>query len=239
MLAASRFEFRKRFLIVAALFAVSFWMYTWDHHNAAASLAEFLARKRGTSPRLYLRTIFDIAAAFTVLAALLRTWATAYLDPDVMIDRRFRTAHLVTDGPYRHVRNPLYLGNLLLALGLGAMTSRTGFFILVVGMTVFVYRLIFREEKELRTALGDVYGRYCAKVPRLLPSPWPRIPPAGGSPAWLDGLLGEAFLWVMAAALVVFCCTLNQFLFLVLLGCSFVVYVVCAAWLRYRPRRGR
>ncbi len=237
LFAASRFEFRKRFLIICAIFALSFWTYTFDHHNAGASLAEWLARRQGIAPRLYVRLIFDLAALLAVLAAALRTWATAYLDPNVMLDRRFRTSRLITGGPYRRMRNPLYLGNILLAIAFGIMASRTGCVILIVGMTLFVYRLALREEAELTANLGDVYRDYCARVPRLLPSLWPRIPAAGGAPDWLGGFLGEAFLWVMAAAIVSFAVTFNQRTYFVLLACSFVVYFIASMILRYRPSR--
>jgi protein-S-isoprenylcysteine O-methyltransferase Ste14 len=56
---------------------------------------------------------------------------------------------LVADGPYRHVRNPLYLGNVLQAFGIGLMASRLGFAFLTIANTIFMIRLILREEAGL------------------------------------------------------------------------------------------
>jgi len=78
-----------------------------------------------------------------------------------------KTEDLVADGPYRHTRNPLYLANILLAIGMGALMSRIGFVVAVLLMVVFSYRLILREETELRSNQGERYERYATAVPSL------------------------------------------------------------------------
>ena len=75
-----------------------------------------------------------------------------------MRDSKIHTERLLADGPYRYVRNPLYLGNIFMAAGMGLMASRSGFLILLLGMTVFVIRLILREEAELLRDQGDRTG---------------------------------------------------------------------------------
>ncbi|HTC90846.1 MAG TPA: hypothetical protein VK686_21225 [Bryobacteraceae bacterium] len=47
------------------------------------------------------------------------------------------------------MRNPLYFANVLMAIGMGALMSRIGFFIVVLAMLLFCYRLILREESAL------------------------------------------------------------------------------------------
>ena len=147
MFAASDFEFKFRFWIFGALFWLAFFTYAFDPQNAGAAIVESLARWRGvavTAADLHL--IYGLGALFCVAAAAVRTWGTAYLNSEVMVDSRLHTSRLVADGPYRYVRNPLYFGNILLAIGFGLMSSRIGFPILVLGMIFFDYRLILREE---------------------------------------------------------------------------------------------
>jgi hypothetical protein len=149
---------------------------------------------------------------------------------------RLQTSRLVADGPYRFVRNPLYLGNILIAVAMGLTASRSGLAVLVIGNTVFVYRLILREEAELEAKQGDGYRAYCAAVPRLVPALSPRLSAAGGVPDFWAGLLGELFFWAFTASLLVFAATLNQRLYYWVLGCAFLV---CALSMFAIKRRGK
>ena len=176
-MASSNFEFKYRFWIFGALFCVAFSSYSIDHQNTGAMLAEWIARLRGTTATtMDYHAIFAVAALFCIAAALVRTWGTAYLDPEVMVDMQMHSSRLVADGPYRYVRNPLYFGNILLAIGFGLMASRIGFAVLVLGMVAFDYRLILREEAGIAASQGDSFRAYCAAVPRLLPALCPKLP---------------------------------------------------------------
>ncbi len=113
--------------------------------------------------------IFGIAAGLVAATAMMCTWATAYLQSDVVQDPKLRTEAVVADGPYRYVRNPLYFANVLMALSMATLASRSGWLLIVVAMTIFQYRLIGREEAELLRRQGDRYRAYLDAVPRLFP----------------------------------------------------------------------
>ena len=235
---ASDFEFRHRFWIIAATYWVGFSLYAIDHKNSGHMLAQSLAHLRqATNSTLEHRLVFAAAALIAVLAAAIRTWGTSYLRPEVMASMRVQTSRLVADGPYRFVRNPLYLGNIMIAVAMGLMASQLGFAVLVIGNTLFVYRLILREEAELEAAQGDSYRAYCAAVPRLLPSLWPRVSAAGGVPDFWAGLLGELFFWAFTASLLVFAVTLNRKLYYWVLGGACLVYAISMYAIKRRGRR--
>jgi protein-S-isoprenylcysteine O-methyltransferase Ste14 len=235
MFAATDFEFKHRFWIFGAIFFVAFAAYNIDRQPAGVALTDWFARLRGvTANDADYRLTFGVAALLAVLDAAVRTWATAYLSADVMTAATVQTSRLVADGPYRYVRNPLYLGNVLLAIAFGMMASRIGCVILIVGMVTYVCRLILREEAGIVARQGDAYRAYCAAVPLLLPALRPKLPSAGGIPHWADGFLGEAFMWVLAASLVAFAVSLNQVVFFVVLVSSFVVYGICNAIIKRR-----
>jgi protein-S-isoprenylcysteine O-methyltransferase Ste14 len=132
------------------------------------------------------------AAFVLVLAALTRTWASSYLHAKVVYAAEIKTDSLVADGPYRRSRNPLYFANVLMAVGMGALMSRTGFFVAVVATVAFCYRLILREEAELQASLGEQYERYRDAVPRLWPSVRQRIASAGRRANWTEGFKAES-----------------------------------------------
>jgi len=237
MMPASDFEFKYRFWIFGALFWISFATYSVDHLNIVQSVVDPIAHRHGTpAPDWVYHAIFAAGALFCIACASIRTWGTAYLNAAVMVDKRLHTARLVADGPYRYVRNPLYFGNILLAIGFGFMASRMGFVILVLGMIVFDYRLILREEAGILASQGESYRAYCHTVPRLLPALRPKLPSAGATANWTDGFLGEAFMWVMAASVAAFAITLSLKIFWIVLASAFVVYAICYAVIRKRQQ---
>jgi len=79
---------------------------------------------------------------------------------------------LITTGPFAHVRNPLYLGNLLIYAGIGVMSYALWPWLVIVALAYFVvqYTLIVSlEEEHLASAFGDEYDRYRASVGRFVP----------------------------------------------------------------------
>jgi protein-S-isoprenylcysteine O-methyltransferase Ste14 len=77
---------------------------------------------------------------------------------------------LVVAGPYKCVRNPQYLGVILVTLGEALLSGRAILFgysiVLAIGYHLFVR---FYEEPTLRRTFGEEYVRYCAAVSRWLP----------------------------------------------------------------------
>jgi protein-S-isoprenylcysteine O-methyltransferase Ste14 len=228
---ATLFEFRHRWWIFAALFSVAFLAYSLDRVNSAEALAGWMSRHFSVSvtENTY-RIIFGLAALLQALAAFLRTWGTSYLRAEVMRDSHVHTEKLLADGPYRYVRNPLYLGNIIMAIAISVMASRLGFLILTVGMVIFTLRLLLREEAELARDQGESYLRYCAAVPRLLPSFRPRVPAAGNKAHWRQGFLAELMYWLMSVAIAAFAITLNIKVFWAIFAVA-----MASAWLYKRP----
>jgi protein-S-isoprenylcysteine O-methyltransferase Ste14 len=228
---ATGFEFRYRFWILALVFGLGFWAYALDPRNAGQALAG--------NGRLAAHGIFGFAAFLVGLAALLRTWGSAYLDSERVHDTALRTDGVVADGPYRHVRNPLYLGTLLLAVGMGLLASRLGFAVLVLGVLIVTLQLIGREEAELLATQGESYRSYLAAVPRLLPSLRSRVPAGGLRPRWGQALAGEIFSWLFFAGTAYFAATLNARSIPVISAVAVGVYAIMLIVLkRWRTSRG-
>ena len=83
----------------------------------------------------------------------------------------------VQDGPFRYVRNPIYLAGITLLLGVGLLYAPwravdSGLpLLLLIYFHVAVVRV---EEPELRRRFGSTYVEYCERVPRWLPLPTSR-----------------------------------------------------------------
>ncbi len=235
---ATEFEFRHRFWIISGTFCLGFSCYTWDHMNASVAVTRMiLGGLHSPLAGVWIRAILAAGVLLVTLAALVRSWAEAYLHSSVVHDSELHSDRLVADGPYRRVRNPLYLGNILLAVGMGPMASRTGFLFLVAATVPFVYRLILREEAGLLESQGESYRRYFETVPRLWPSLRPRVPAGGGRPNWVDGFIGETCLWGLAIGMAVFDVTLRLLHFWIIMGAGFAIYFLQAYWRKRRARR--
>ena len=217
---ATHWEFTKRALVFGLIFAVPFQLYLLDHQNSAAAFASWLGDKLRMNAEFVARLLFAFAALVMAAAALIRTWASAYLHANVVYAAEVKTESLVADGPYRWVRNPLYFANVLLAIGAGALMSRTGFFVAIAAMLLFCYRLILREEFELQASRGEQYERYRKAVPRLWPSLRPGIPSAGSRARWSEGFKAEFWCWGFPVAFVAFASSLSLKLYLVILAAS-------------------
>jgi protein-S-isoprenylcysteine O-methyltransferase Ste14 len=219
-LRATEFEFRNRLFIIVAIFGAGFWCYSLDSLNIATLFAQWLiwhsVEPSALSDQYVVQAILAFAAALAVLGALIRTWAAAYLRSKVVHDSQMHIEELVADGPYRYVRNPLYLGGMLFGVGFALTASRLGFLLIVSGLTLFYCRLIAREESLLRETQGESYGQFVAIVPRLIPSLDPRVAARGLAPRWGQAVIGEAFMWLLAVAVALLAITLNQRVFLII-----------------------
>ncbi len=234
---ASRFEFEQRFWIIGLIFWVGFSLSWVDHTNSAVALLHLFSpslnpdRGRGN---IMLRLIFGAGALLIFFAAAVRTCATAYLRTEIVHDARQHSETVIADGPYRYVRNPLYLANVLLAAGLGAMASRLGWLFMVLAMWLFMYRLILREEDGLLRSQGDSYRKYFRAVPRFWPSLRPRVGSGGAQPHWPQAFAGESLIWILGVAVLSFAITLNFLLSVAFFVLSFAVYFVAVRSLKKR-----
>lgn len=236
---ATDFEFRYRFGLIVLLHGVAFSFYYFDHVSFGAAVLHFFSSfsgGSGTVGRGGLQLILGLGAATVFAGALIRTWATAYMRADVVHDLSLHSQQLVADGPYRHTRNPLYLGALLMAIGLGVAADRFGWFFLVGAMILYLFRLIRREEAELRQSQGESYIEYCRKVPSFFPSLAPCVPSGGLRPRWGQALVSELFIWTYGLAGLTYALTLRAGPALILLGAGFLINALNVTAARRPPQ---
>ncbi|GEM_PF-611929 len=166
---SSPWEFRFRAFVSFIIYFVGFsagWAIDGMLGGAGVPTYVLLGRRWGGAG---IHAIAAIIAAFAVAGFLMRWWGSSYHQAGVVFGRRIETGTLTASGPYRYVRNPLYLGSMLQAVGISALGPPPATALILIAFTAFIYRLIFLEERQLRATQGDAYARYCAQVPRLVP----------------------------------------------------------------------
>jgi protein-S-isoprenylcysteine O-methyltransferase Ste14 len=114
--------------------------------------------------------IIGLIIAFTGEA--IRIWGVSWAGSETRTTGDVGGSFLVISGPFAHVRNPLYVGNILIYTGLGTMSFALFPYLQIIGLLFFYfqYKLIVQEEEDfLEKAYGVGYANYRQNVPRFFP----------------------------------------------------------------------
>jgi protein-S-isoprenylcysteine O-methyltransferase Ste14 len=197
---ASAIEFRLRMMIMIVIVFVGFWApwfgssTGWDFGRRISTL-EWLplevSRLGLTSFAVATPIVIVLGALVALVGAVLRVWGTAYLGYSTVHHGDMQAGAVMADGPYRYVRNPLYLGGWFMMLAISLLMPPSGALFSMVLLTIFFLRLILGEEAFLNKQLGQPYAEYLRSAPRLIPRLRSGLPPAGNKPHWLTALLTE------------------------------------------------
>jgi protein-S-isoprenylcysteine O-methyltransferase Ste14 len=108
---------------------------------------------------------------FVILGELLRFWGVSYAGSETRTTGNVGASYLITKGPFAYVRNPLYLGNMLMYFGFGLMADSP--LLALIGLLYFFFQytlIISLEEEGLMKKFLDEYVKYFQAVPRFVPS---------------------------------------------------------------------
>jgi protein-S-isoprenylcysteine O-methyltransferase Ste14 len=194
---ASAIEFRLRVIIIAAIITLGFWapwIDAWGigRRNALLeSLALELSRLGLLPFTAAVPAVIVLAALIAAKAVVLRVWGTAYLGAFTVNHGKMKAGAILADGPYRFVRNPLYLGTWCMAAAMAFLMPVSGALFAMVLLTIFQARLILAEEAFLSVQLGECYRAYLHDVPRLFPHLHTRLPSTGRKAHWAHAVLAE------------------------------------------------
>lgn len=145
-------------------------------------IRDFFFRNRGYLPIplsvliLYyasIRTELIVVGAVLVVAGeALRLNGVRYAGGETRT-RKVGASALCTSGPFAHVRNPLYLGNVIIYAGMVLVAGGTYVWILLPLTLAFFFLeyglIISLEEETLRQKFAEEYREYVEAVPRIIP----------------------------------------------------------------------
>jgi protein-S-isoprenylcysteine O-methyltransferase Ste14 len=223
----SSFLFRTRYLLHVVLFGLG-WLAPWnlvyriDPPGPNAHVWGLLAVQLGLTGAMTISQAFNLLLGLGVVCAVtgawLRVWGSAYLGTRVVYGPKMQMPEvtaiqhlptlleekpgLLTDGPFRHLRNPLYVGTFVFTLALALLMTASGAIFTIVGITALEFLLIVGEEQFLSRQLGESYAAYCKVVPRLWPRIRGRARGTGRLARWPQAVLGEIFFVGVAGSFV-------------------------------------
>ncbi len=119
-------------------------------------------------------TVTSLIVGFIIalLGELIRFWGVSWAGSETRTTGGVGGTYLVISGPFAHVRNPLYVGNILMYLGLGIMSMALFPYLQIVAILFFIvqYDFIVREEEGfLKKKFGSDYQNFLQNVPRFFP----------------------------------------------------------------------
>jgi protein-S-isoprenylcysteine O-methyltransferase Ste14 len=143
------------------------WLF---QHRTAVPVpfaAALLLLRAGESPFSW--TLVGAGVILTVAGEAIRLWAVHHIGA-ISRTRSGRLGPLVEAGPFGLVRNPLYVGNVLLWVGFTLTARLVWLAPVVLGLLAAEYHAIVKwEEQLLESRFGVAYRNYAARVPRWMP----------------------------------------------------------------------
>lgn len=131
-------------------------------------------------PFLVLMLIFQESSIWTIiigflialLGELIRFWGVSWAGSETRTTGSVGGTFLIISGPFAYVRNPLYVGNILIYLGLGIMSFAWFPYLQIVAIFFFLlqyYLIVKEEEGYLKERFQEEYKIYCENVPPFFP----------------------------------------------------------------------
>ena len=197
---ATALEFRLRFILGVIIYVLGF-IAPWNSllHLDSIRTWQFLAAWPARGGWIGFNTatiaVLVIGIVCALAGASLRTWGSAYLSPSIVQAGAMHGDGVVASGPYRHLRNPLYLGTFFHTFALALLMPPSGAIFCILAIAFIQLRLIHAEESFLTAKLGEPYLAYCARVPRLFPSLTARVPASLTKPTWIKAFFAEIYMW--------------------------------------------
>lgn len=184
-------------LILSMIVALGMWAPWVEPQNLArrVSTLEWLAlglsRTGLASFSVSTPVVIVFGAVLAAVSVVFRVWGAAYLGYTIVHHENMQAGAVMVAGPYRYVRNPLYLGAWFMMAALSLLITPSGALLMLVLISIFLVRLILGEEAFLSAKLGEPYQQYLRAVPRLVPRFRTNLPHVPATPHWIVATLTE------------------------------------------------
>lgn len=118
--------------------------------------------------------VWSLIAGFIIalVGESIRLWGVSWAGSETRTTGTVGGTFLIISGPFGRVRNPLYVGNILMYFGMGIMSMALFPYLQIVALLFFFIQyhyIVSEEEQYLRKTYGQEYDAYVKNVPRFLP----------------------------------------------------------------------
>lgn len=149
-------------------------------------------------------SMFVAGLAFVIIGQSLRAYSAGHLSGRHIVTK-IEADFLCTSGPYTFIRNPLYLGNFLVGLGICIALNEWYVYAILIIKYSFMYAIIIDyEERFLQEKFGKVYSEYKVNTGSFFPKSKGYKGACEKEPDYKAGFLSEASLNIFLLAVFVF-----------------------------------
>ncbi len=118
--------------------------------------------------------IWSLIAGFLISLAgeIIRLWGVSWAGSETRTTGNVGGTFLIVSGPFAYVRNPLYVGNILIYAGLGLMSFALFPYLQIAGLLFFYIQytfIVLEEENYLHKTFGEEFENYVKNVRRFFP----------------------------------------------------------------------
>lgn len=144
-----------------------------------------------------------VGLVIVVIVQTFRMYSASYLWGRQAVGK-IEAEFLCTAGPYAYIRNPLYLGNFFIGIGLCIAINEWYAYAFFITSYAFVYSIVIPyEEKFLQEKFGATYAEYKTQTGRLLPRFKGYKSEEKVTPNYKAGILGEIHVPIILAIIFV------------------------------------
>jgi protein-S-isoprenylcysteine O-methyltransferase Ste14 len=149
-------------------------------YNMKLSEVFFKYRSYTPVPFIIIMLFYQNSNIWSLIAGLiiacigeyLRLWGVSWAGSETRTTGTVGGTYLIISGPFAHLRNPLYLGNIMMYTGIGIMSFALFPWLQIAGLVFFSFQyhiIIIEEEGYLKNTFGKQFEDYIANVPRFIP----------------------------------------------------------------------
>jgi len=183
--------------------------------NLTIGLGNFFFKYRGFTPIPFILTVLYFAqpTLFSLISGIIimllgewtRFWGVAYAGGATRT-RNVGAPRLITSGPFGYVRNPLYIGNIIMYAGAAIIANVWMPYLIIAVLFYFAFQYYFivkLEEQKLTELFQDTYSDYLQAVPRFMPRLKPIIVQDPTEPNFRNALRSEKSTLMSFSAIVI------------------------------------
>ena len=164
----NKLEFEYRIFVSLGIVIFTCFL-SFNYYAGDYAIVQIIGNTVSAEPVFTLKSTFVVLSVVMIIVSLLRMWAGSLLSSKRVMSFKIKDDMLVTAGPYKLTRNPIYFSDIAAITGFSLCLPLPGILMPVLFYLHYV-RLIKYEESFLSENFRSAYKNFSLEAPRLIPN---------------------------------------------------------------------